>query len=121
MTQPKGRVTESVKPATDELGITEAAWPVKEAAKPHPALVAKLKESWDAGTDRTTNGVKRRDGKPFALAAKDDKVKAERERQLRVAAESLGYGVSIKSESGENGSYRLIFRARTRRQSRTSE
>lgn len=106
MTQPKAKATESAKPATDDLGITEAAWPVKEAAKPHPALVAKLQESWDSGSDRTTNGVKRRDGKPFALAAANDKVKAEREKQLRTAAESLGFGVSIKSEQAENGSYR---------------
>lgn len=116
-TQRGQRNTQSeATPSTDDLGFEEATWPSKASQPPNPAMVAKLRESWDAGVVR--NG--RRECKPFAIRCADEDTVTLRTRQLRYAAQSLGYGVAIKTSKTDDGAFRLIFRARQRRKTRAS-
>lgn len=116
-TQRGQRSTQSeATPSTDDLGFEEAAWPSKTAQPPNAAMVSKLTESWDAGTIQ--NG--RRECKPFAIRCADEDAVNLRTRQLRHAAQSLGYGVAIKTSKTDDGAFRLVFRARQRRKSSAS-
>jgi hypothetical protein len=99
------------------VDFEDAAWPTKAAEEPNPAMVAKLRESWDQGVER--NG--RRECRPFAVTCKDEPAVNLRTRQLRQAATSLGIGVAIKRFDLEGGAgVRLVFRARKRRNSPTT-